>query len=135
MVMKKYFLTKIAVATILALAGTNLAFAQTRDARMNNSTITPVTDLVGLFLALDKDDDGAISMEEFRHLSAAMAGIGAGQTARAGEPDSSAFRVSSPTDDDLLAMYRHLDTNGDGKVTLSEFALFNQVLAEQGGKR
>jgi Ca2+-binding EF-hand superfamily protein len=132
--MKKYILTKIVAAAILATASPALAPAQTYGPPRATSTVTPVNNLAALFTALDKDHDGTISMEEFRHLSAAMAGIGSGLTARAGEADSSAFRASSPTDEDLMYIYAHLDSNGDNRLTLTEFMNFNQVVADHGGK-
>ena len=133
--MKKYLLRNLVGAAALIMAMPTLTFAQTSEPALPNSTITPVQDLNILFDTLDRDHDGKISTEEFRRLHAAMAGIGAGLTARAGEPDSSAFRVSQLSDDDLQAVFSKLDANSDNQLSLAEFMMFNEVVAENGGKR
>ena len=132
---KTYLLLNLVGAAALATAVPTFTFAQTRDASVPYSTITPVKDLNKLFDSLDRDHDGSISAAEFQHLSSAMAGIGSGQTARAGEADSSAFRSSKLSQDDLFRVFKKLDANNDNRVTRSEFMNFNEVVAENGGKR
>ena len=133
--MKTFTLLKLVAAAVLSTAMPMFSVAQVRETSSVHSTITPVKDLNKLFDTLDRNHDGLITAEEFRHLNAAMAGIGAGETGRAGEADSSAFRVSRLSDDDLHAVFSKLDTNQDNVLSLTEFLKFNEVVAQNGGKR